>query len=63
MTTLKGVFTPSIAMMPDCVMGPVIKDDIAARGLRPGIHLLDSGCVEADLLGTAAEYDKERWKS
>jgi hypothetical protein len=63
MTTLKGVFTPSIAIMPDCVMGPAIKDDLAARGLWPGIHLLGSGCVEADLLGTAAGYDKERGKS
>jgi hypothetical protein len=50
-------------MMPDCVMGPAIKDDLAARGLWPGIHLLGSGCVEADLLGTAAGYDKERGKS
>jgi hypothetical protein len=43
--------------------GPRDQGRLAARGLWPGIHLLGSGCVEADILGTAAGYDKERWKS
>jgi transposase len=41
------------ATTPDCVMGPAIQHDLAARGLLPGTHLLDSGYVDAELLGTA----------
>jgi transposase len=37
----------------DFVMGPVIEDDLAARDLLPGTHLLDSGYVVADLLVSA----------
>ena len=37
----------------DFVMGPVIEDDLAARDLLPGAHLLDSGYVVADLLVSA----------
>jgi hypothetical protein len=41
------------ATTPDCVMGPAIVRDLAARDLRPGTHLLDSGYVDADFLVTA----------
>jgi transposase len=41
------------ATTPDCVMGPVIEHDLAARDLLPGTHLLDSGYVDADCLVTA----------
>jgi transposase len=41
------------ATTPDCVMGPTIVHDLAARDLLPGTHLLDSGYVDADLLVTA----------
>ena len=41
------------ATTPDCVMGPTIEQDLAARDLLPGTHLLDSGYVDADLLVTA----------
>src|ERR671914_1711406 len=41
------------ATTPDCVMGPAIVHDLAARDLLPGTHLLDSGYVDADFLGTA----------
>ena len=41
------------ATTPDCVMGPAIEQDLAARELLPGTHLLDSGYVDADLLVTA----------
>jgi len=41
------------ATTPDCVMGPTIADDLAARDLLPGTHLLDSGYVDADFLVTA----------
>jgi transposase len=37
----------------DSVMGPAIQQDLADRDLLPGIHLLDSGYVDADLLVTA----------
>jgi transposase len=37
----------------DSVMGPAIQQDLAERDLLPGIHLLDSGYVDADLLVTA----------
>jgi transposase len=45
--------TPATA--PDCVMGPTIEDDLAARELLPGTHLLDSGYVDADFLVTAQQ--------
>jgi transposase len=41
------------ATTPDCVMGPTIVRDLAARDLLPGTHLLDSGYVDAELLVTA----------
>src|SRR5262245_51543746 len=41
------------ATTPDSVMGPAIQQDLANRDLLPGIHLLDSGYVDADLLVTA----------
>jgi transposase len=37
----------------DSVMGPAIQRDLADRDVLPGIHLLDSGYVDADLLVTA----------
>jgi transposase len=40
----------------DFVMGPVIEDDLAARDLLPGTHLLDSGYVVADLLVSAPTH-------
>jgi transposase len=41
------------ATTPDCVMGPTVEHDLAARDLLPGTHLLDSGYVDADFLVTA----------
>jgi DDE family transposase len=41
------------ATTPDRVMGPAIQQDLATRSLLPGIHLLDGGYVDADLLVTA----------
>jgi transposase len=41
------------ATTPACVMGPAIQPDVAERDLLPGIHVLDSGDVDADLLVTA----------
>jgi transposase len=41
------------APTPDCVMGPAIVHDLAARDLLPGTHLLDSGYVDPDFLVTA----------
>jgi transposase len=49
---ITGVMTTP-ATTPDCVMGPRIEDDLAMRDLLPGIHLLDGGYVDADLLVTA----------
>jgi transposase len=37
----------------DSLMGPAIQQDLADRDVLPGIHLLDSGYVDADLLATA----------
>jgi len=37
----------------DSVMGPAIQQDLANRDVLPGIHLLDRGYVDADLLVTA----------
>ena len=41
------------ATTPDCVMGPTIQHDLATRDLLPGMHLLDGGYVDAELLVTA----------
>jgi transposase len=41
------------ATTPDCVMGPTIQQDLADRGLLPGVHFLDGGYVDAELLVTA----------
>jgi hypothetical protein len=38
---------------PDGVMGPLIQDDWTVRHLLPGMHLLDGGIVDAELLVTA----------
>jgi transposase len=46
--------TPSTT--PDCTMGPPIIQDLAARDLLPGTHLLDSGYVDADFLVTAQQH-------
>ena len=39
----------------DCVMAPVIQEDVAARDLVPGTHLVDSGYVVADVLVNAQQ--------
>jgi transposase len=41
------------ATTPDCLMGPIIQDDLTQRDLLPRTHLLDGGYVDADLLVTA----------
>jgi transposase len=48
------ITTPSTT--PDCTMGPTLVQDLAARDLLPGTHLLDSGYVDADFLVTAQQY-------
>jgi transposase len=40
------------ATTPDCVMGPTIQQGLAQRDLLPGVHLLDGGYVDAELLLT-----------
>jgi len=37
----------------DSVMGPAIQQDLANRGILPGLHLLDGGYVDAELLVAA----------
>jgi transposase len=49
------VLTPP-STTPDCTMGPPILQDLAARDLLPGTHLLDSGSVDADFLVTAQQH-------
>jgi transposase len=49
---ITGVMTTP-ATTPDCVMGPLIQEDLATRDLLPSVHLLDSGYVDAELLVTA----------
>jgi transposase len=49
----QGLTTP--ATTPDCTMGPPIVQDLAARALLPGTHLLASGYVDADFLVTAQQ--------
>jgi transposase len=44
------------ATTPDCTIGPPIVQDLAARDLLPGTHLLDSGYVDADFLVTAQQH-------
>jgi transposase len=39
----------------DFVMGPVIHEDLAARNLLPGTHLVDSGYVVAEVLVSAQQ--------
>jgi len=46
----------TMATTPDSVMGPMIQEDLAARDLLPGTHLLDSGYVDAELLVTAQTH-------
>ena len=45
----------TLSTTPDCTMGPPILQDLAARALLPGTHLLDSGYVDADFLVTAQQ--------
>jgi transposase len=45
--------TTTVATTPDSVMGPAIQSDLAHRDLLPGVHLLDSGYVDAELLASA----------
>jgi transposase len=47
--------TTTLATTSDFVMGPVIQDDLAARDLVPGTHLVDSGYVVADVLVSAQQ--------
>jgi transposase len=49
---ITGVMTTP-ATTPDGVMGARIQDDLAMRDLLPGVHLLDGGYVDAELLVTA----------
>jgi transposase len=49
---ITGVMTTP-ATTPDCVMGPLIQNDLAVRDLLPSMHLLDGGYVDAELLVTA----------
>jgi Transposase DDE domain len=49
---ITGVMTTA-ATTPDGVMGPIIQADLATRDLLPGVHLLDGGYVDAELLVTA----------
>ena len=44
------------ATTPDCTLGPPIVQELAARDLLPGTHLLDSGYVDADFLVTAQQH-------
>ena len=44
------------ATTPDCTMGPPLVQELAARDLLPGTHLLDSGSVDADFLVTARQH-------
>jgi transposase len=46
----------TLATTSDFVMGPVIQDDLAARDLLPGTHLVDSGYVVADVLVSAQTH-------
>jgi transposase len=39
----------------DSLLGPTLQQDLAARDLAPGTHLLDSGYVAADLLVSARQ--------
>jgi transposase len=41
------------ATIQDSVMGPALQQDLANRDVLPGIHLLNGGYVDADLLVTA----------
>ncbi len=47
--------TTTLATTSDFVMGPVIQDDLAARDLLPGTHLVDSGYVVTDVLVSAQQ--------
>jgi Transposase DDE domain len=49
---ITGVMTTP-ATIPDCVMDPLMQDDLAARQFLPGMHLLDGGYVDAEWLVTA----------
>jgi transposase len=46
----------TLSTTPDCVMGPTIQQDVAARALLPGTHLVDSGYVDAEFLVTAQSH-------
>ncbi|HSX82881.1 MAG TPA: transposase, partial [Candidatus Saccharimonadia bacterium] len=46
----------TLATTSDFVMAPVIQEDLAARDLVPGTHLVDSGYVVADVLVSAQTH-------
>ena len=46
----------TLATTSDFVLGPVIQDDLAARALLPGTHLVDRGYVVADVLVRAQTH-------
>jgi transposase len=45
----------TLATTSDFVMAPVIQEDLAARDLAPGTHLVDSGYVVAEVLVSARQ--------
>ena len=50
---------PTPSTTPDCTMGPPIGQELAARDLLPGMHLCDSGYVDAAFLVTAQQHQIE----
>jgi len=46
----------TLATVPDSTMGTPLQEDLAARALSPGTHLLDRGYVDADLLVNAQAH-------
>jgi transposase len=46
----------TLSTTPDCVMGPTLQQNLAARELLPGTHLVDSGYVDAEFLVTAQNH-------
>jgi transposase len=46
----------TLSTTPDSVMGPTLQRDLAQRDLLPGMHLVDSGYVDAEFLVTAQSH-------
>jgi len=46
----------TLSTTPDSVMGPTLQQDLAQRDLLPGMHLVDSGYVDAEFLVTAQSH-------